>query len=178
LPLFHAVPDEAVKRAVAAIDRFPGVFQQYWLTEMRAKLGLSATEPEDEALVSDLLAWMHRRSADFTNTFRSLTTGRLCGTSGRTDQELESWLLRWEQRRAREPRGGRDVQLVMRQHNPAVIPRNHKVEEALSAAERGDVSVMTALLEVLATPYEHDRDLPAYSTASENQGSYRTYCGT
>ena len=53
----------------------------------------------------------------------------------------------------------------MRRHNPAFIPRNHKVEEALLAATSGDdFSVMERLLDVLATPYDHDRDLPTFST--------------
>jgi len=67
----------------------------------------------------------------------------------------------------------------MRQHNPAFIPRNHKVEDALSAATSSDDwSVMTRLLAVLATPYDHDRDLPAFSAPGAGGGSYRTFCGT
>ncbi len=66
----------------------------------------------------------------------------------------------------------------MRRHNPAVIPRNHHVEEALEAAtSAGDFSVMERLLDVLATPYDHGRDLPAFS-ASGSDRSYRTFCGT
>ena len=77
LPLFDPDVDRAVERATAALDRFPDLFEQHWLDGMRAKLGLFTREDDDEALVNDLLAWMQRRSADFTNTFRSLTSGRL-----------------------------------------------------------------------------------------------------
>ena len=67
----------------------------------------------------------------------------------------------------------------MRQHNPAFIPRNHNVEEALLAAtSRGDVSVMERLLEVLATPYDHERDLPTYTASRSGEPAYRTFCGT
>jgi uncharacterized protein YdiU (UPF0061 family) len=67
----------------------------------------------------------------------------------------------------------------MRQHNPAFIPRNHKVEEALAAASAGDDgSVIARLLEVLATPYDHERDLPAFSAPGVDDRSYRTFCGT
>ena len=77
LPLFEPDVDRAIERATSALDRFPDLFEQHWLTGMRSKLGLFTEEPEDKALVDDLLAWMQRRSADFTNTFRALTTGCL-----------------------------------------------------------------------------------------------------
>ena len=77
LPLFDPDVDRAVERAKASLDRFPDLFEQHWLDGMRAKLGLFTREDTDKALVADLLAWMQRRSADFTNTFRSVTSGRL-----------------------------------------------------------------------------------------------------
>ena len=76
LPLFDPDADRAVERATAVLNRFPDLFERYWLDGMRAKLGLFTQEDEDKALVDDLLTWMHRRSADFTNTFRALTLGR------------------------------------------------------------------------------------------------------
>ena len=76
LPLFDADGDRAAERATARLDRFPGLFEQHWLDGMRAKLGLFTPEEGDKALVDDLLGWMHDRSADFTNTFVSLTAGR------------------------------------------------------------------------------------------------------
>ena len=79
LPLFDPNVDRAVERATEMLDRFPDLFNQHRLDGMRAKLGLFTREDDDEALVNDLLAWMQRRSADFTNTFRSLTNGRLAG---------------------------------------------------------------------------------------------------
>ena len=67
----------------------------------------------------------------------------------------------------------------MRRHNPAFIPRNHLVEEALRAATtEHDFSVMERLLDVLATPYDHRRDLPKFSTPGERERPYRTFCGT
>ena len=77
LPLFDPDVQHALERATDALDRFPDLFKQHWLDGMRAKLGLFTREEDDEALANDLLAWMQQRSADFTNTFRSLTSGRL-----------------------------------------------------------------------------------------------------
>jgi uncharacterized protein YdiU (UPF0061 family) len=66
----------------------------------------------------------------------------------------------------------------MRRHNPAFIPRNHNVEAALDAASDGDLSVMERLMEVLATPFDHERDLPMFSEPGPRQRPYRTFCGT
>jgi uncharacterized protein YdiU (UPF0061 family) len=179
LPLFHPDGDRAVEQATAALDRFPTLFEQHWLDGMRAKLGLFTQEDDDAALVDDLLAWMQRRSADFTNTFRLLTTGPPAGASTIADPEWEAWQRRLEGRRGRQPQSPAEAEILMRRHNPAFIPRNHNVEEALIAATgRDDVSVMERLLEVLATPYDHDRDLPMFSAASSGERSYRTFCGT
>ena len=153
LPLFDPDVDRAVERATEALDRFPDLFNQHRLDGMRAKLGLFTREDDDEALVNDLLAWMQRRSADFTNTFRSLTSGRLVEDSTNADPEFEAWHRRWEARRARQPQSPAEAEALMRQHNPAFIPRNHNVEAALMAATTShDFSVMERLLEVLAAP--------------------------
>jgi uncharacterized protein YdiU (UPF0061 family) len=179
LPLFDRDADRAVERATAALNRFPILFGQHWLDGMRAKLGLFTQEEEDASLVNDLLAWMQRHSADFTNTFRLLTSGRPIGDSPAADPELDSWSGRLEARRARQPQSRTEAETLMRQHNPAVIPRNHKVEEALLAAtSSNDFSAMHELLEVMATPYDHDRDLPMFSEPSQGERPYRTFCGT
>jgi uncharacterized protein YdiU (UPF0061 family) len=180
LPLFDANADRAVERATASLERFTDIFEQHWLNGMRAKLGLFTHEQEDKALVDDLLAWMQRTSADFTNTFRALTNGRLAGEEdANPDPEFEAWRRRLEARRGRQPQSPAEVEALTRQHNPAFIPRNHKVEEALLAATDGnDLSAMERLLEVLATPYDHGHDLPMFSTPGADQRAYRTFCGT
>ena len=179
LPLFDRDVDRSVERATAALDRFPDLFEQHWLDGMRGKLGLFTQEEGDKALVDDLLAWMQRRSADFTNTFRSLTSGRLVGDSTNADPELEAWHHRLAARRGRQSQSPAEAEDLMRRHNPAFIPRNHNVEEALQAATNADDdSVMERLLDVLATPYDHGRDLPMFSTSSSGEQPYRTFCGT
>ena len=180
-PLFNEDLDRAVERATASLNRFPGLFEQYWLDGMRAKLGLFTQEEADKALVDDLLAWMQRGSADFTNTFRALSSGRLAVDDTTADPEVAAWQRRLEARRGRQPQSPAEAQDLMRRHNPAFIPRNHNVEEALEAAVSAvDYSVMERLLDVLATPYDHGRDLPMFSTPSapSTSSSYRTFCGT
>ena len=97
-----------MERATAALDRFPELFEQHWLDGMRAKLGLFTREDEDEALVNDLLAWMQRRSADFTNTFRMLTGGRLADPAGTPIPNWRPGMAAWRRAagvsRSRAPR--------------------------------------------------------------------------
>ncbi|MEP6916656.1 MAG: protein adenylyltransferase SelO family protein, partial [Acidobacteriota bacterium] len=179
LPLFDPDAERAVERATAALERFPGLFEHHWLNGMRAKLGLFTQEADDQALVNDLLAWMQRHSTDFTNTFRLLTGGRLVADATTADAELEAWHHRLLGRRRRQPQSAADAHALMQRHNPAFIPRNHKVEEALLAATgTGDLSVMEQLLAVLATPFDHDRELPMFSAPGSDDRSYRTFCGT
>jgi uncharacterized protein YdiU (UPF0061 family) len=179
LPLFDRDVGRAVERATAALDRFPHLFAQHWLDGMRAKLGLFTAEDDDGALVNDLLAWMQRHAADFTNTFRLLTGAHPVGDCPNADPELTPWHLRWEARLRRQPQSPAEVVTLMQRHNPAFIARNHNVEAALLAAtDRDDFSVMERLLDVLATPYDHQRDLPMFSAPGPGERSYRTFCGT
>jgi uncharacterized protein YdiU (UPF0061 family) len=179
LPLFHPDVDSAVAKATAVLDDFVALFEQHRVDGMRAKLGLFTREEDDAALAGDLLAWMQRRSADFTNTFRSLTRGRLVEDWADADPELAAWHDRLQARRGRQAQSRADAEGLMRRHNPAVIPRNHRVEEALAAAADGDdFSVMARLLDVLASAFDLDRDLPAFSEPGPSERPYRTFCGT
>jgi uncharacterized protein YdiU (UPF0061 family) len=176
LPLFASSSEQAVTCATASLDRFDDLFTRHWLGGMRAKLGLFTDEPEDLSLVEDLLTWMHLRSADFTNTFRALTADNL---PDRADLDFDAWHRRLLARRSRQPQSPGEVQGLMRGANPAVIARNHLVEAALQAATTtGDRSAMTALLDVLATPFDHDRDLRLFTAPGDPDLPYRTFCGT
>jgi uncharacterized protein YdiU (UPF0061 family) len=179
LPLFDADKERSVQLATDALDRYQNDFDQHWLNGMRAKLGLFTEEADDQALADDLLGWMHRQSADFTNTFRALGTSTLLADANASDPDLAAWHQRWESRLARQPQSRAAADQLMRRHNPAFIPRNHLVEAALQAATGSrDTSAMEELLNVLATPYDHDRHLPAFSTPDDPGRPYRTFCGT
>jgi uncharacterized protein YdiU (UPF0061 family) len=179
LPLLDPDTARAVERANEALARFVARFEAEWLAALRAKLGLLTEEPEDRQMADDLLAWMQLRSADFTNTFRALSRGVRPEACTAHDPEFDAWHARWLARRTRQPQPLCDSTAVMRRHNPSVIPRNHKVEEALDAATAGhDLTPMERLLQVLAAPYDYDRDLPEFVTPARDQRPYRTFCGT
>lgn len=180
LPLIHEDPQEAVSMANEAISGFSDTFHDYWLAGMRAKLGLLNQEADDGALVEDLLDYMHRHGADFTNTFRDLSSGSLPEASVFRAPDFKQWFERWQARLKRQPDSWEAARRLMRTHNPAVIPRNHRVEEALEAAvERADFTVMEKLLAFLSQPYQDPPEQAGYHLPPPPSAQpYRTFCGT
>jgi uncharacterized protein YdiU (UPF0061 family) len=176
VPLFDADLDRGVQRATGRLGRFPPLFERYWLDGMRAKLGLFTAEAGDRGLVDELLGWMQERPADFTATFASLARGE---PPAGADARFAGWTERWRARLARQPQSSGEAAALMRRHAPAFIPRNHLVEAALDAAtSAGDLSPLTRLLDVLRSPYDHQRDAPAFSAPPAEERPYRTFCGT
>ncbi len=174
LPLLDPVEARSIEIATDAIGEFGHRFRHHWLARTRRKLGLFNEEPEDVALIEALLTWMHAAKADFTNTWAGLET-----LPTDADVEFAAWRGRWQARLARQPQSAEEVRRLRRANCPAVIPRNHRVEEALAAAEQGDVSVMERLLAVLASPYEHGGVAAEYREPAAGGGAgYRTFCGT
>lgn len=125
------------------------------------------------------MRWMQRRGADFTRTFRGLSSGEREGEAGE-DADFMAWRLRWRARLARQARDPRAVAALMKRNNPAVIPRNHRVEDALDAAtRRGDLGAFLGLLEVLAQPYADEAESTDLAEVPPAGGDrYRTFCGT
>ncbi len=180
LPLMHANQQEALTMANQAIAGFPETFQHYWLAGMRAKLGLLNAEDDDGTLIKDLLESMHKHGADFTNTFRDLSSGSLPEASVFQTPDFKQWFERWQTRLERQPDSKEAVRQCMKTHNPAVIARNHRVEEALAAAvERADLTVMEKLLGVLSQPFQDPPEEAGYHLPPPPSAEpYRTFCGT
>ncbi|MBO7744658.1 YdiU family protein [Paenibacillus sp. MWE-103] len=179
LPVLAEDEERAVELAEEAIAAFPELYRGRWLAGMRAKLGLFGEEAEDEALVQDLLALMQRHRADYTDTFLALTHGRTAGSALLEAPAFAEWRERWQARRGRQAESAEDAERTMRAANPAVIPRNHRVEEALAAAEQGDYGVLERLLAALSDPYAHAPGQAAFAALPEPAARpYRTYCGT
>jgi uncharacterized protein YdiU (UPF0061 family) len=174
-PLFAEDADSAIARAQELVDSFTSLFAAQWYTAMRSKLGLLSVEREDNATIKELLETMYQAKVDYTNTFRALSGD----SSFIVPPEIEAWRLRWLARidAQRNRRPLEESLEQMRRVNPAVIARNHLVEEALQrGAEQGDFSSMRELVEALRDPYTaHSK----YSMAPTSDDSdYRTFCGT
>lgn len=173
LPLFDADSDRAVDLANVALESIAPRYRAEWVAVMRAKLGLSGEDPGDGALADDLMSAMV--GADWTLVFHRLP-GAIAGDTNRLKPlfpdfaAMEAWLPRWRARLAP------DAATRMAATNPAVIPRNHKVEEALAAATSGDMAPFHALLAAITQPFVEQEAfmLPA----PQGFGRYVTYCGT
>ncbi len=180
LPLFDADQPAAIAAAEAGLETFASHFQRHWLTGMRAKLGLLTDEEDDMELVESLFTWMAEHRADYTNTFAVLSTDGTGDHALRAEAVSPAWTERWRTRLGRQPHAIEAVRTAMRASNPAVIPRNHNVETALAAAVENDsYTALHELLEVLAHPYDHDRDTTAYRhPPPPGSPPYCTTCGT
>ena len=180
LPLLHENKEQAVEQAQNAISDYTDMYQSYWLAGMREKLGIFNEEQQDESLIEDLLSMMQKQRADYTNTFRALTLDKLEDTGLFVTPEFAQWHERWQARLGRQQESIASSNQLMRNSNPAVIPRNHRVEAALEAAvEQGDYSVMERLLDVLSSPYAHSSEQDEYCTPpAPSTNPYQTFCGT
>ena len=178
LPLMGEDRNAAIEAATEAVHRFPDLFQTAWLAGFRAKIGLATEEEEDAELLHRLLSRMETLRADFTNTFRAL------GTPAARDEFLEpegydAWERDWHARLAREGASPEDRRAGMLRANPAVIPRNHRVEEAIAASVAGDFGPFHRLVEVLATPFDARPDATDLQRPpAEDEAVRQTFCGT
>lgn len=180
LPLLHVDQVQAVKLAQDAISEFTELYHYNWLAGMRSKLGIANEEAQDESLIEGLLSMMQKYRADYTNTFRALTFDMPEDTVLFNTTEFDQWYDLWKARLARQQGSQVASQQLMQSCNPAIIPRNHRIEAVLEAAvKQGDYSMMDRFLEVLSSPYAHSHEQADYSTLPEpSTRPYRTFCGT
>lgn len=185
LPLLDEDQDKAVDLANSVLADFAKAFPKRWLAGIRAKLGLASEAEGDEQLVQDLLALMQRSEVDYTLTFRSLCSA----AQGKAEAfrgmfidiaAADEWLKRWQARSAQEGRSGDEQAKAMRAVNPAVIPRNHRIEEVIAAAvEDDDFEPFHEMVKAIARPFEERPDYAVYMQAPMNhERVFRTFCGT
>lgn len=181
LPLFHADQEQAIAAATEQLDHFTAIFSDYWLAGMRQKLGLFNQEADDLKLTEDLLIHMQNNNADYTNTFRALGKDAIKQMQIYQDQGFRSWLALWQARLSRQTQTPEQVHALMDQSNPAIIPRNHLVEEALAAAvNHNDMTLVEQLIVATANPYNAAATDVKYMQAPQPgfDTHYKTFCGT
>jgi len=179
LPLLSQDASEAAELATGAIRQFSTLFSEYWLTGMGRKLGLVQPNERDRGLVEELLTWMAENQLDYTTTFRELTSNRFDSLLYR-DKEFQAWHMRWKQRLNSSGVDQQQVRDLMCSSNPVVVPRNHCVEEALSAAVKSDdLQPLQRLLAALSKPYQELPENEDYRDAPPGgDDGYCTFCGT
>jgi serine/tyrosine/threonine adenylyltransferase len=194
LPLIDADQPTAVASATAVIEEFMPRFDAHFCNLLRRKLGLSLAHDDDPELISSLLSLMRAARADFTLAFRHLSAA--AGAAGQPDdgaaaQEaplralfqdqagLDNWLRGWRMRLERDPLSPGERHRLMQAANPAFIPRNHRVEAALRAAERGDLEPFRSLLAVVQRPFDDQpEDAALMLPPLDSERVLQTFCGT
>ena len=199
LPLLADDEEEAVALATDVIASFDGRYQRYWLDVMRAKLGFHDQRPdgedEDGALIAEWLDLLQHNRVDFTLAWRYLADAAEGNPLPIRDLfadhlALDVWLAKWQTRCATiDGRTHSDTSRIaastrannMRRSNPWLIPRNHCVEDALSAAsDENDFGPFEQLLNALTHPYEAQAEFVRFSKPAPQAftASYCTFCGT
>jgi serine/tyrosine/threonine adenylyltransferase len=180
LPLLHPHYETSIEIATKVIHAIPQMYQSQWLKRMACKIGIESPVSGDEGLIQTLLDWMQKNKLDFTNTFRDLGSVERLQTSLYNDQEFIQWRRGWEERLAKDGGSISAATTIMNQVNPVVIPRNHRVEEALAACElRDDIDVLHRLLKALHQPFDDSAEHNNYrDPPPADQTCYQTFCGT
>ena len=167
LPLMGEDQKAAIDLATRAVHRFPDLYAAFWKQELAAKLMLDPSDPGMPDLADEFLELIAGR-ANFTLAFRGLASGETRALFA-DPAPFDNWEARWQRKRLRRAP----------QTNPAVIPRNHRVEEAIQAGLAGDFAPFHRLVRVLNTPFAvQPDDVDLMTPATPDQAVQRTFCGT
>ena len=178
IPLIDKDKDKAIELATEAINTFEKKYEEKWMFMMKNKLGLFGSDNSDKFLILDLLTWMHENKVDYTNTFCHLMDQEPKKNEIYKDKNFLVWKNRWKERLLRNNTSPEKSFKLMRDANPLVIPRNHKVEEALEAAEQNNLKPIYEILEILNKPYTQQKNIESYQYPLISNKKYQTFCGT
>ena len=184
IPHVDTKKERAIELLTETIECIQPLYESYWLSGMRSKIGLTTEDILDEELINDLLKIMEAGQADFTLVFRRLSK-TLQGDSDavrnlfKEPDAFNAWVVRWQKRLEQEDIVAETTAQAMDRVNPIYIPRNHKVEESLAAAVNQDMTPFTKLLEVVIQPFDEVAGNEAYAEpAPATNRRYQTFCGT
>ena len=184
IPHVDTKKERAIELLTETIECIQPLYESYWLSGMRSKIGLTTEDILDQELINDLLKLMEEGQADFTLVFRRLSQ-TLQGDRDavrnlfKEPDAFNAWAIRWQKRLEKEDILAETTAQSMDRVNPIYIPRNHKVEEALVAAVNQDMTPFTKLLEVVIQPFDEVAGNKSYAEpAPATNRRYQTFCGT
>ncbi|MEO6603813.1 MAG: protein adenylyltransferase SelO, partial [Polyangiaceae bacterium] len=187
LPLISENEERAVKLAMDCLDQFPIAFEAEYARVLRKKLGLRQEEEQDSTLGAELLQHLEASHVDYTVFFRALCAAV---EDPSADQQVAAqfaepgafhgWAASWRARLARDGSAAPGERAsMMRNANPAFIPRNHRVEQAIVAGQHGDFTPFEALVRVLQRPYDEQPDAAYLAEPPRVEERVEaTFCGT
>ena len=177
IPLIDKNQNRAVEIATEVLSSFEKKYEEKWIDMMSSKLGILKREDNNKILVLDLLTWMHEKKMDYTNTFCHLMNINIHKDKNFEDLYFQEWKKKWKNKLSDNNDLDKSIKL-MKSFNPVVIPRNHKVEEVLEAANHNDFKPLNQFLEILRKPYENKSGILNYQIPNKSNKKYKTYCGT
>ncbi len=165
-------PEGAVEEATQIVHAMPDMWETAWRRRMGAKIGLAEARPEDQPMIENLLSLMQEQHADFTNVFDALARGQ--ARDHFVDRAaFDTWYHSWQTRLERE----HNPTAVMQRASPRVIPRNHRIEEMITAAVAGDTAPFHRLMAAYGDPFGTD-DLELMRAPTADERVPATFCGT
>tara|TARA_B100000959_G_scaffold285739_1_gene361510 strand:+ start:1231 stop:2685 length:1455 start_codon:yes stop_codon:yes gene_type:complete len=181
LSLIDANKNKAIDEVGTIIEAFPVRFKEIYLKMMGKKLGLTSFQKEDQKLLFSVLDRLKERKLDYTVTFDLLGKSLMSElVASQMKNELEECFDLWQKRINEQHTSSEEIQKLMRQYNPVVIPRNHHVEAVIQECEQtGNVMLAKKFLQVLRSPYEELTQTSQYQDPpSDSDEHYETFCGT
>ena len=179
LPLISQDSKKAIQIATEVLNKFPNSYKKKWLDMMRKKLGITGEEKEDEDLIIELLTWMHKNNADYTNTFCYLMDNLKIENNIFHDEQFTIWKKKWIRRSQLNGNTPVNSLKIMKKANPLIIPRNYHVEEALKiAVESNDITKLIKLMDAIKDNECDGSTLSIYQSPGKKSKKYVTYCGT
>ena len=185
IPLLDRDREKARELAQESVNKYMNLLTKYYQNSMALKLGICNAMPDDIKLIKDLLDIMAEDKMDYTLTFRYLSD--LAGDDARNgvgdlvtlSEKFSFWLERWKKRLLLDAQTSIQRQARMYAKNPVFIPRNHLIEEAIQAAENGNLNLFHKLVDILTHPFEYKVELKKYALAPRpEQVVKETFCGT
>ncbi|HHU20610.1 MAG TPA: YdiU family protein [Bacilli bacterium] len=180
LPILADEPKDAIHGAESLLNYFTEVYEEEWLTGMKAKLGFFAETDIHRSLIDQLLVLMKKFQADYTDTFRALTIGDFSKQNWFKSVEFQAWHKRWKGKLNDQSNSEEDIIALMKHSNPAIIPRNFQVEAVLKKAVNDrDYQPFKQFYQVLKDPYAYSEQQLSYTELPPNSDQpYQTFCGT
>lgn len=180
LPLIDKDADKAVKMAQELINSFPAIYQEKWWQMNGLKLGFTSISDKEKQLIEDLLSWMQNNQADFTNTYLAIANYHQQIDEKYTAPDFAQWHQRWEEALKTNNISLTSALNTIKQHNPAFIPRNHLVEQALDdVCLKQDATLFNDLLKTGKSPYQAQANYKHLQTPPpDGDKGYKTFCGT
>ena len=179
LSIIHHDETKSLELAQASIDQFDEIWKMKYYGMMLNKIGIDNNDESLYTLVDELLDCMKKLHMDYTNTFWSLSNDNIAEDGLMNSPDFKPWLKKW-QYYIYMSSNMKQAKHIMKKHNPAIIPRNHLVEQALENVVNGNPNSFQRLLNIISMPYQYQEGLDEFmkSPGSKFERNYQTYCGT